>query len=57
MHLVGPQLGHKKVDDADKDEKIDLCEEDKRGGVGVILRTSCVLHGPPVPDTGEAAAG
>lgn len=32
VHLTGTQLGHKKTNDADKDEKIDLCEEDKRQG-------------------------
>lgn len=29
MHLLGTQLGHKKANDADKDEEIDLCEGDQ----------------------------
>jgi hypothetical protein len=52
---MGTQLGHKKVNDVDKDEKIDLCEKGKRRGQS--LRTSYVLPWPfYAPDTGEAAA-
>lgn len=42
---MGTQLGHKKVNDVDKDEKVDLCEKGKRRGQS--LRTSSVLHMPP----------
>lgn len=51
---MGTQLGHKKVNDADKDEKVDLCEKGKRQGQPENFL--CPAWPSYVPDTGEAAA-
>lgn len=51
---MGTQLGHKKMNDADKDEKIDLCEEDKHQGQPENFL--CPTWPSDVPATSKAAA-
>lgn len=53
VHLTGTQFGHKKMNDVDKDDKIDLCEEDKHQGQPENFL--CSAYPSYVPVIGEAA--